>query len=70
MVFRQSSHHLQEAGKSYFVHGRFAVKAGFMLIFAGITSILHGLIPAVFPFLSRDIVLSLSEQTRQDRPGA
>jgi hypothetical protein len=33
--------HLKEAGKSYWEHFKFAFIAGFILIYAGITSIIH-----------------------------
>lgn len=42
--------HLKEANKSYFSHTRFAIVAGFDLILTGIISIIHGIIPTLFPF--------------------
>lgn len=64
MVLARSRRHLEEAGKAYGPHGRFAVRAGFLLIWAGLTSILHGLVPAWFPFYSRDVVRSLADRSR------
>ena len=37
--------HLKESETTYFAHLIWAVKAGFILIFTGIVSIIHGLIP-------------------------
>jgi hypothetical protein len=42
--------HLKEANKSYFEHTKFAVVAGLDLILTGIISIIHGIIPTLFPF--------------------
>ena len=55
--------HLNEAGKSYFEHFKFALIAGFILMYAGITSIIHALIPSLFPFTSQKIVKKLLEQS-------
>ena len=42
--------HLKAANKSYFEHTKFAVVAGLDLILTGIISIIHGIIPTLFPF--------------------
>tara|TARA_B100000886_G_scaffold333564_1_gene287775 strand:- start:3409 stop:3657 length:249 start_codon:yes stop_codon:yes gene_type:complete len=42
--------HLKEAGKGYFAHTKFAILAGLDLILTGIISIIHGIIPTLFPF--------------------
>ena len=55
--------HLNEAGKNYIEHFKFAFMAGFILIYAGITSIIHALIPSLFPFTSQKIVKKLLEQS-------
>lgn len=67
MVIGSSRKHLKEAGKQYMPHGLFAVRAGFLLIWAGVTSILHGLVPAWFPFYSRDVVRDLAERSRREQ---
>ena len=48
--------HLMEAGKSYWEHFKFAFIAGFILIYAGITSIVHAIFPCFFQFTSLKIV--------------
>jgi uncharacterized protein YjeT (DUF2065 family) len=65
-MLESSKKHLKEAGKAYGPHGLFAVKAGVLLVYAGLASIIHGLIPALFPFKSRDIVRDLAEKSRGD----
>ena len=42
--------HLKTAGKSYFAHTKFAIVAGLDLILTGIISIIHGIVPTLFPF--------------------
>lgn len=58
--------HLNEAGKSYFEHFKFALVAGFILIYAGIASIIHAFIPTLFPFTSQKIVKKLTERSLGD----
>ena len=55
--------HLNEAGKNYIEHFKFAFMAGFILMYAGITSIIHALIPNLFPFTSQRIVKKLLDQS-------
>ena len=55
--------HLNEAGKNYFEHFKFALIAGFILMYAGITSIIHALVPSLFPFTSQKIVKKLLDQS-------
>jgi UPF0716 family protein affecting phage T7 exclusion len=55
--------HLNEAGKNYIEHFKFAFIAGFILMYAGITSIIHALIPSLFPFTSQKIVKKLLDQS-------
>lgn len=66
-MIQRSRNHLQEAGKTYGPHGAFAIKAGFLLFFAGFASIIHGIVPALFPFVARDIVCDLAERGRGER---
>lgn len=59
------SKHLAESNKTYIEHFKFAFYAGFMLLWAGLTSIIHAFIPSLFPFASRNIILKLLEQSRR-----
>jgi len=55
------SKHLEESGKSYGEHFTFAMRAGFLLLWAGVASIVHAIIPGLFPFVSQRIVIRLAE---------
>ena len=59
------SKHLAESNKTYSQHFRFAFYAGWMLVWAGLTSIIHAFIPSLFPFVSRNIIVKLLEQSRR-----
>ena len=62
-MFKQ---HLNESGKTYSKHFIFAFTAGWLLIYAGITSIIHSLIPSLFPFTSQKIVQRLLNKVKKD----
>jgi len=55
--------HLSEANKTYFAHFKFAFFAGLLLLYAGLTSIIHAVIPSLFPFTSLKIVKKLIERS-------
>ena len=55
--------HLDVSRKSYREHFSFAFIAGWLLIYAGITSIIHAFIPSLFPFTSLKIVKKLVEKS-------
>ncbi|MGE0201417.1 MAG: DUF6356 family protein [Candidatus Melainabacteria bacterium] len=67
MLIRRSREHLKDAQKTYAEHGSFALRAGVLLIWAGVTSLVHGIVPAFFPFLSSRITLKLAAQSRENR---
>ena len=59
--------HLAEANKTYTEHFAFAFKAGFILLWAAVTSIVHAFIPSLFAFTSQKIVMNLAEASRRQR---
>jgi hypothetical protein len=59
------SKHLAESNKTYIEHFKFAFYAGLMLLWAGVTSIIHAFIPSLFPFVSRKIIVDLLEQSKR-----
>ena len=61
-MFKQ---HLNESGKNYTEHFLFAFIAGWLLIYAGITSIIHSLVPSLFPFTSQKIVQKLLRKIKE-----
>lgn len=56
--------HLRDANKTYTSHFWFAAKNGFVLVYAGLTSIVHAIYPSVFKFTSRNIVAQLAEDLK------
>ena len=61
-MFKQ---HLNESGKTYTKHFVFAFVAGWLLIYAGITSIIHSIVPSLFPFTSQKIVQKLLSNVKE-----
>lgn len=59
--------HLTESNKTYTEHFTFAFKAGFLLLWAAITSIIHAFIPSLFAFTSQKIVMRLADESRKQR---
>lgn len=57
--------HLKEAKKRYFPHLFYAVKWGFFLIYTGILSIIHGVIPAFFPFHAPRNVMKIARMLEE-----
>lgn len=57
----KSSHHLKEAGKGYFSHAKFAIYYGILMIIGGITSIIHGMFPILFPSFADNIARLFSK---------
>lgn len=51
--------HLKDSEESYWSHCRWAVQAGLVMMWAGLLSIIHGLIPALFPFKSAKTIIDL-----------
>jgi hypothetical protein len=51
--------HLEESRETYWSHCQWAVGSGFVMIWTGILSVIHGLIPSLFPFRSAKTVIDL-----------
>jgi hypothetical protein len=51
--------HLEESQESYVSHCKWAVSAGLLMIWGGILSVIHGVLPSVFPFKSAKIIVDL-----------
>jgi len=64
MLFKK---HLTEANKTYWNHFIFAFKDGFLLLFAGITSIIQAFIHSLFPFVSQKIMQKLTADSQLHR---
>jgi Family of unknown function (DUF6356) len=59
------SRHLTEKNNSYKSHFRFAWGAGFILIIAGIASIIHAVFPEIFVSYSEQKVKALLRLSKQ-----
>ena len=53
--------HLNESGKTYWQHTHWALKYGFILIWAGITSLIHAIFPLCFKYHSAKTVLRIAK---------
>lgn len=58
---KEARAHLELVRESYSVHGWFAIKWGFYLIWLGIASILHGIFPFMLKFHTPQGILRLKK---------
>ena len=56
---RMKFKHLQESQETYLHHLGWATKSGFLMIWTGVVSIIHGILPPLFPFRSAKTVIDL-----------
>lgn len=57
--------HLDQKNKKYWPHLAWALYAGVLLLYAGLTSIIHALIPALFTGTSERIVVDLARRATE-----
>lgn len=57
--------HIQKSGKTFIGHTWFAFYAGLILIVAGIISIIHSVVPNLFPFYPERILAWLLKKNQQ-----
>jgi hypothetical protein len=55
--------HLRQTNQQYWPHFKWAVYAGVLLLYAGLASIIHAIIPPLFPGTSERIVRDLCQRT-------
>lgn len=67
-MINASKQHLAQNQISYVQHLKFAFWAGGLLLWAGFTSIIHSLIPALFPGVAARTVLRLYRIRIQHHP--
>lgn len=60
--------HLSTSKVTYFEHLRWAVIAGFRLIYAGITSIIHGIVPSLFDGTAPKQIIDIYHNHLEDHP--
>lgn len=67
-MIKQSKIHLEKSQETYGNHFIWAKIAGLRLIWAGIASIIHGIIPALFPGTAAKTVIDLYHKRLVDHP--
>lgn len=67
-MFNSSKQHLEESKCSYVEHFKFAIYASLLLLYAGIASLIHAFIPALFKGTAAFIVIKLYNQRLKHHP--
>lgn len=67
-MIKKSLEHLEKSKETYPGHFVWAVLAGFRLIWAGIASIVHGLVPGLFPGTAAKTVIFLYHKRLVEHP--
>jgi hypothetical protein len=67
-MFSKSRQHLVDSNCSYFEHLKFAVVAGARLIWAGVASLVHAIIPQFFPGTAAFTVIDLYKERLENHP--
>jgi hypothetical protein len=60
--------HLEDSKTTWAEHTKFALYASFMLFFAAFASLIHAIIPSLFPSTSAKIVVKLYNQRLKNHP--
>jgi len=60
--------HLKESQTTYWPHFKWAVVAGFRLIYAGISSLIHAIHPSLFPGTAAKTVIDLYHRRLENHP--
>jgi hypothetical protein len=67
-MFRSISNHLNKSKETYVSHLVWAVYAGVKMIFIGISSIIHGIIPSLFTGTSAKMVIDFYHDRLVNHP--
>jgi hypothetical protein len=67
-MIKKSKEHLAKSQEGYFSHMLWALWAGLRLIWAGIASLVHGLVPGLFPGTAAMTVIDLYHKRLADHP--
>lgn len=67
-MFKKSKAHLEKSQEKYTSHFIWAQLAGLRLIWSGIASMIHGLIPGLFPGTAAKTVIDLYHKRLVDHP--
>lgn len=69
-MFKNSKIHLEKSQEKYFSHMIWAITSGFKLIWAGISSLLHAIVPGWFPGTAAKTIIDLYHQRLVDHPNS
>ena len=67
-MLKKSKKHLTDSNVSYWEHLKFAVYAAVLLLWAGIASLIHAVIPSLFPGTAAYIVIKLYKKRLENHP--
>lgn len=67
-MIKKSIKHLEKSQEGYVSHFIWAEFSGFKLIIAGLASLIHGLIPGLFPGIAARTVIDLYHQRLINHP--
>jgi len=67
-MLEKSKKHLSDSKAGYWEHLKFAIYASALLLWAAIASLLHAIVPALFPGTSAFIVIKLYKQRLENHP--
>jgi hypothetical protein len=67
-LLKESQQHLKENNESYFKHGFFALKWGFIIISLGLASILHAIFPFIFKYHAPKGILKIALMIKKKHP--
>lgn len=67
-MFEKSKKHLAASQVTYFEHFKFAIYAGLKLLVAGIASLIHAVIPQLFPGTAAFTVIDLYKKRLENHP--
>lgn len=60
--------HLEKSKVTYFQHLRWAILAGFRLIYSGVASIIHGIFPNLFDGVAPKTIIDIYHSHLTDHP--
>jgi hypothetical protein len=67
-MIQKSQHHLAKSKVGYWSHMCWAVSAGIKMIFVGLSSIIHGIVPGVFTGTAAKTIISFYHRRLKDHP--
>lgn len=70
MLVRKSKEHLGKSQENYFSHFKWAIVSGLRLIWAGLASIVHGIVPGFFPGTAAKTVIFLYHKRLVNHPNS